>query len=172
MKMRTLKTIVVALMAVLLASCSKSVEPAKVKVKDPVRHYYPILTSQELTVKYEIENVSENPFVIHEVLACCGCTVDEDRSAKIILPGKTGAIVLHYNSDKNVGRVEQKIRVYGNVKPNGMLLLQYDVNVVPGADYTRDYEQLYKERMDRENSVEELVNGTASQKGYYVNLDD
>lgn len=160
-----------AALVCLLASCTRKVEPTTVKVKDPVRHYYPILTGQELVVVYELENTGEDPLIIREIQACCGCKADDDGNQKIILPGKKGNIVLRYNSDKNIGLVEQKVWVYGNIKPEGMLQLTYDVNVVPNADYTRDYEELFKERQDREKPVEEAVNGSTAQRGYYVSLD-
>lgn len=167
------KTLVCAgVLACALSACTKKVNPTTVKVKDPLRHYYPILTGQELVVVYELENTGKDPLIIREIQACCGCKADDDGEQKVILPGKKGNITLRYNSDKNVGYVEQKVWIYGNIKPQGMLELTYDVNVVPNADYTRDYEELFKERMDREKPMEEAVNGNAAQRGYYVSLDE
>lgn len=171
--MKTLSQILssAVLTLALFSSCSEKVEPTTVKVKDPVRHYYPVLTGQELVVMYELTNTGNSPLVIREIQACCGCIPDDDNNARIIPPGKNGFIVLRYNSDKNVGLVNQRVWIYGNIQPNGMLELNYDVHVVPNADYTRDYEELYRARMEKEKPVERAVNGTEAQKGYYVNLD-
>ena len=59
----------------------------------------------------------------------------------------------------------------GNILPKGMLELKFDVNVVPHADYTRDYEELYKEYILKNSTMEELVNGKANEKGYYVDIE-
>lgn len=158
-------------LCLLAASCTKKVSPTTVKVKDPVRHYYPIITGQQLVVVYELENTGDDPLIIREIQPCCGTDADEDGKQVVILPGKKGNITLRYNSEKNVGFVQQKVWIYGNIKPEGVLELTYDVNVVPNADYTRDYEELYKERLDREKPVDEAVNGSTSQRGYYVNLE-
>ena len=69
---------------------------------------------------------------------------------------------------KNIGYVQHVIRIYGNIHPNGMVKLVFDVNVVPHADYTRDYEELYKEEVERSALVRGLVDGDESEKGYYV----
>ena len=47
-------------------------------------------------------------------------------------------------------------------------MLKFDVNVVPDADYTRDYEQLYKEYNMRNGILEDFVGGKERDKGYYV----
>ena len=47
-----------------------------------------------------------------------------------------------------------------------MVKLVFDVNVVPHADYTRDYEELYKEEVERSALVRGLVDGDESEKGY------
>ena len=46
--------------------------------------------------------------------------------------------------------------------------LKFDVNVVPDADYTRDYEELYQEFNTKNGIVREMVDGKESELGYYV----
>ena len=72
------------------------------------------------------------------------------------------------NSIKNVGEVVHRIRIFGNMLPNGKAELKFDVNVVPDADYTRDYEELYQDFNTKNGIVREMVDGKESELGYYV----
>ena len=73
-----------------------------------------------------------------------------------------------YNSIKNIGEVVRSIRIFGNMLPNGKAELTFDVNVVPDADYTRDYEELFQEFNAKNGIVKEMVDGKESELGYYV----
>lgn len=61
-----------------------------------------------------------------------------------------------------------RIRIFGNMLPNGKAELTFDVNVVPDADYTRDYEELFQEFNAKNGIVKEMVDGKESELGYYV----
>lgn len=75
----------------------------------------------------------------------CGCII-LDKSSHIIIPEDgIRQFKATYNSIKNVGEVVHRIRIFGNMLPDGRAELKFDVNVVPDADYTRDYEELYQE---------------------------
>ena len=86
----------------------------------------------------------------------------------MVLPERKARLRFRYESAKNIGYVQHVIRIYGNIHPNGMVKLVFDVNVVPHADYTRDYEELYKEEVERSALVRGVVDGDESEKGYYV----
>jgi hypothetical protein len=73
---------------------------------------------------------------------------------------------MSYNSQKNVGEVMHTIRIYGNIEPNGMKELSFIVNVVPDPDYTRDYEQWYRE--SRQGVIGDIVDGETRDKGYFI----
>ena len=75
---------------------------------------------------------------------------------------------VRHNSIKNVGEVVHRIRIFGNMLPNGKAELKFDVNVVPDADYTRDYEELYQDFNTKNGIVREMVDGKESELGYYV----
>lgn len=156
------------LLPLLLASCSKRVRPTSVEVKDPVRHYFPILQGQSLDLIFPVENTGDNPLVIHEIQTSCGCIIADRKSHIIVPPGRTQHVRLTYNSNKNVGEVNHTIWIYGNILPAGVVKLRFDVNVVPDAAYTRDYEELYREYNIKNGIVKELVDGKESEQGYYV----
>lgn len=163
---------ILSLMAVALPfySCKdKNLKHAEVAIEDVNRHYYPVIQGEILPINYEIENVSDIPLVIQEIQTSCGCLIPFDDLPIMVLPNKTNTIRLGYNSIKNTGFVEHQIYLYGNFADSTYRLLKFDTNVVPPADYTRDYEVLFHEQAEKGTlKVEDLVDGTSVTKGYYT----
>lgn len=154
-------------------SCTKKVNPTTVEVEDQDRHYYPIQQGEDLDLNYGILNIGNNPLVITDIQPSCGCIIVDKKSPQIVLPHKKGYIHIKYNSTKNVGYVQHFIRCYGNFFRTGMVELRFDVNVVPDADYTRDYEELYhnyneKNGKFKDGKLKDAVDGTSAERGYYV----
>lgn len=162
-----MKYLYVILLFIITVSCSKRIKPTSVEAEDPIRHYYAIPQGEDLFLDYRIMNTGKNPFVITDIQASCGC-ISIGSNNNLILPGKEGVLRFRYQSSKNIGQVNHSIRVFGNINPKGVLLLEFDVNVVPHADYTRDYEDLFYEYVVKNSTVEELVNGKKSERGYFV----
>lgn len=160
--------VVLLILAFFAGGCSKRVQPTSVEVKDPVRHYFPILQGQTLDLVFPVTNTGENPLVIHEIQTSCGCLIADRKSHIIVPPERTQHIRLTYNSNKNVGEVKHTIWVYGNILPAGVVKLRFDVNVVPDAAYTRDYEELFREYNLKHGIVKEMVDGKEAELGYYV----
>ena len=105
---------------------------------------------------------------ISEIQPSCGCII-LDKSSHIIIPEDgIRQFKATYNSIKNVGEVVHRIRIFGNMLPHGKAELKFDVNVVPDADYTRDYEELYQDFNTKNGIVREMVDGKESELGYYV----
>lgn len=160
-----------ALPLLFLAGCSKRVGPTTVIVQDSVRHYYPVVSGQELDLQYNVANIGDVPLVITDVQPSCGCiSVDGDNN-NIVPPGKKITLKFKYRSEMNVGYVRHVIRLFGNIRPNGMAALVFDVNVVPQSGITRDYEEVYKDVSASRTGVEGLVNGDESERGYYVDIE-
>ena len=152
----------------LLISCEKELKPVHVVVVDPVRHYYPVIQGELMGVTYELENVDEDPLFIREVQTTCGCLVPRDELPIVILPHKSGFVHLDFNTIKNTGYVCHYVYCYGNFADSTYIELSFDTNVVPRADYIRDYEQLWTEQTNHKGSMREFVDGTTAQKGYYT----
>ena len=119
-------------------------------------------------VNYEIENISDNPLFIQEVQTTCGCLVARDDLPIVVLPHKKGFLHLEFNTIKNNGYAEHFVYCYGNFKEGNMIELQFDTNVVPQADYSRDYEQLWKEQKKDVGVKRRRDDGTYDVKGYYI----
>ena len=115
----------------------------------------------------ELENTGEQPLIIRDIQTSCGCITPE-LDSRMLLPGKKVRLLFKYESAKNIGYVDHTIRIFGNIKPRGICKLKFDTNVVPNADYTRDYEELYKEAVERSNVIRGLVDGDESEKGYWT----
>lgn len=154
--------------SVFMSCHQKELKPVDVKIKNPDRHYYPVNQGEILSVTYEIENPSDEPLVIKEIQTSCGCLIPRDALPIMILPKKTGFIKIGYESIKNSGHVENQIYLYGNFTDSAYRQLNFDTHVVPPSDYSRDYEELYHEKLNRKSALEDFVDGNASEKGYYT----
>lgn len=149
------------------AACSGTVNPTSVQIEDPVRHYYPILSGDELWIAYELTNTGKNPLVISEIQTSCGC-ITYDDSKRIIPPGDHDQLLFKYDSFKNTGYVRHQIRLYGNFETNNMMLLQFDVNVVPPSNYARDYEEVYWRKAQAREKRTITRSDLNNKNSYYV----
>ena len=163
------RIIIILAFILALVSCTNRVAYTTVEIKDPVRHYYPILQGQSLTVIVRINNTGKVPLVIRDIQPSCGCIVLESDREMVVPPERFIFATLRYDSRKNVGKVEHSVRFWGNISPEGMAEMRFDVNVVPDASYHHDYEEMF----DKDESTKKLrdfVDGTGSELGlgYYV----
>ena len=165
-----MKRILFLLVALLsLVGCSRKVQYTTVEIKDPVRHYYPILQGQELSVMIRLQNLGKVPLVIRDIQPSCGCIILESDHEMVVPPERSMTVTLKYDSRKNVGKVEHAIRFWGNISPAGMAELRFDVNVVPDANTHRDYEEMYdKEESNRRLNKFMEETGSEIAMGYYV----
>lgn len=142
------------------------------EVQDNGRHYYPILAGQQKDVSFNLKNTGENPLMITDIITSCGCLkVNGDKKAFSVPPGKERMLTLSYNSAKNIGYVKHYISIYGNFENGPLQEVVFDINVVPNALYTKDYEELYKEELDARGGVERFVDGDENNRGYYMDED-
>lgn len=137
-------------------------------IEDNNRHYYPILSGQTLDVAFTIKNTGAVPFVLSDMVISCGCITSNKSSIDAIPAGGEGRLILKYNTIKNVGYVKHYVTLYGNLLNKEKIDIWFDVNVVPDPLYTKDYEELHHEEMKNTGKVKEMVDGKASNKGYYL----
>ena len=164
------RLLVICAFFLVLAGCTTRVQYTTVEIRDPVRHYYPILQGQELTVTIRVNNTGKVPLVIKDIQPSCGCIMMDGDHELVIPPERFTYVTLRYDSRKNVGRVEHSIRFWGNIAPDGMAEMRFDVNVVPEAGVHRDYEQLVSQDRSLGTALKDLVRGgsTDTGMGYYV----
>ena len=152
-------------------ACQRELKPVEVEIIDPKRHYYPVIQGELLGVTYEIENISDHPLFIKEIQTTCGCLGPMDDLPIVVLPNQRSKIHFTYNSTKNTGYVEHFAWLYGNFADSTYRELQFDTNVVPPVDYTPDYEELWHQVETKSPNMKDLVDGRASEKGYYTDED-
>jgi hypothetical protein len=157
---------------VVVVSCDFEEKLVDVSIVDPVRHYYPIVQGQELNIIIKLENKSDSPFKITDILTSCGCVIVKKGTFDVIPAQSTGYLELTYNSNKNIGLVNHFIYVYGNLNKKTKLEANFDVHVVPDALYTPDYEELYRREVEENGGAENMVEGNENEKGYYISSDD
>ncbi|UZJ65657.1 DUF1573 domain-containing protein [Sphingobacterium sp. KU25419] len=139
------------------------------EILDNDRHYYPILTGQQKEMSFKLKNTGKHPLMITDIITSCGCLkVNGDDKAFSVPVGKERLLTLSYNSAKNVGYVKHYVAMYGNFENGPLHEIVFDINVVPNALYTQDYEELYKQEVEAHGGVKRLVDGDESEKGYYM----
>lgn len=157
----------------LISSCNYKEELVDVQIVDPIRHYYPIIQGEKLNIIVELENKSDSPFKISDVLTSCGCIILKKGADVVIPANSSGFIELAYDSNKNIGSVNHFIYIYGNLNAMDKLEANFDVNVVPNALYTADYEDLYRKKVAENCSADEnRTSKKENEKGYYVSDDE
>lgn len=161
-------SLIIGYLTVMASGCEKKLKPVQVVITDPKRHYYPVIQGELLGITYDIKNNSDHPLFIQEIQTTCGCMFSEDKLPIVILPKQTGKVHFSYNSTKNTGYVEHYAWLYGNFADSLHRELQFDTNVVPPSDYTRDYEELYHQVLTRSSDLKDLVDGKSTDKGYYT----
>ncbi|MGY6648139.1 DUF1573 domain-containing protein [Wenyingzhuangia sp. IMCC45574] len=150
-----------------------SLEKTSMEVEDTLRHYYPIIRGSVLNTAYKFYNTGDKALVIKDVITSCGC-IEVEYPESVILPESFGYINVSYDSRKNIGFVEAYIDIYANIKDKMKQTVVFDVNVVTNAEYTRDYEEMYKIYLEenKDNLMERGVEGNTNQQGYFIKLGD
>ena len=163
------KIFLLLLLILLITSCLRkpdidNVRRTKMEIIDPERHYYPILRGSELSSVYKIFNRGNEPLIIYDVQASCGC-IDIDFPSGSIGKDDFGFITLDYDSAKNIGYVEFYVTILANTEKDVFTTVKFDLTVVTSPHYTRDYEEIYLER--RKAKLEGGEDGVIKQ-GYFI----
>lgn len=80
---------------------------------------------------FTVKNTGDKPLIISNVQPGCGCTTPE-WSKEPIMPGKTGAIKVHYDTNRQ-GNFLKIIEVFSNDPANQRSVINIKGNVDPNA---------------------------------------
>ncbi len=162
------------LFIVFITSCGitqnkEKLAKTKIKFKDSIRHYFAIPQGKQQTAAFRFFNIGANPLSILEVQTSCGCAKAEFPS-RLIEPEGEGVITIKFDSHKNLGYSQIFVTVRANTEPVAFHTLIFDLNVVPDAHYIKDYEEVFKEREEKEGNsdIKKMVEGDESEAGYYL----
>lgn len=161
--------IILALPTILLTSCTKIIGPTRIEIEDSVRHYLPVVLGDDVYMIWVIKNVGNEILVIKDIQPSNGSIELSSIGSGMIPPGEEERFFTIFHSTKNVGFAEHKIRVFGNIEPDGVAEMRFDIHIVrPTLDRT-DYEEVF---FDSENRLEsEAFNKARQNKAYYTDAD-
>lgn len=155
---------------VFFTSCTKILGPTKVEIEDSVRHYLPVVLGDDVRMVWVIKNVGNENLIIKDIQPSNGSIEFKSIESTLIPPGSEEKVYLVFHSSKNVGYAEHKIRIFGNIEPDGVAEMKFDIHIVrPTLDRT-DYEEIY---FDHESSRvdEEAFKKARLNKAYYTDDD-
>src|SRR5690554_7650559 len=168
---RILFSIVVLLLSFGFKSCNVKDRTTTIHVVDNDRHYYPILRGQEKEILFRIENKGKSPFVLYDIFTSCGyLKISKKSSIRSIPAGEEGFLILEYTAISNIGYADYYVTLYENFDSIDKNEIKFDINIVPQAQFTKDYEEVFKEVQDK-NSIKQSVDGKESERGYYMDGD-
>ncbi len=108
---------ILLLMTMLVAIMAQANAQAEIKF-DKVKHDFGTFSSSEPVQKttFSFTNVGDQPLIINQAMASCGCTVPS-YTKKPIAPGETGEISVRYNGKgRFAGHFKKSITVRTNGK--------------------------------------------------------
>lgn len=168
-----MKTYLITLGALLalcavVTGCDIGDRRTTLEIVDAERHYYPVVRGQMLDIVYHIWNTGKHPLFVDDIKTSCGCVVVDKSFSRVLPPGGKGFLKMTYDSKKNIGYVKHYVAIYGNLVEGDMTEVSFDLNVVPDALYTHDYEELYDKYKRNTLDVKDLVDGNENNMGYYM----
>ncbi|WP_026809930.1 DUF1573 domain-containing protein [Arenibacter latericius] len=163
--------LLILLLSISLKSCNIKDRKTTIEIVDNNRHYYPILRGQEKEIVFRIKNTGKNPFVLNDIFTSCSCLqLSKKSSIKSIPVGREGFLRLNYTAISNIGYAKYYVTLYGNFDSIDKKEVIFDINIVPDALYTKDYEEIFKEVSDKSN-LKESVDGKEIERRYYMDSD-
>ena len=88
---------------------------------------------------FRFTNTGDQPLVLKDVRPSCGCTTP-DWSKEPVQPGKTGQIIVKFNSAGRPGKFNKSITVTSNI-PDATKILFISGTVTPSTDNATDPNQ-------------------------------
>ena len=93
----------------------------QISFADSLHDFGTINEGEKVTYEFKYNNTGENPLILEDVRASCGCTLPEWKK-DAIKPGGEGLIKVVYNSDGRPGEFKKTITVIANTQSEVTLL--------------------------------------------------
>lgn len=155
-------------MLILMNSCQTNHQQSNLEIEDSVRTYLPILQGDKQDIIVKVKNTGNAPLNIEDVLPSCSCT-DAKILNSLIPPGKFGYIQMKFDSNKNIGYAGVYTTIVANTAQKYHTLF-FEINVVPDANKTLDYEEIYRDNlMANKFYLREGSKGLSIAKNYTTN---
>lgn len=162
--------LIITVLVLLIFFWSKELPPTRMEIKDSVRHYFPVVQGEDLSISVEIMNTGKEDLSITDIQPSNFSIVRDTPMPGIIPSGKSEIMHFTFHSDKNLGYTKHVIRFFGNIEEAGLDSLVFDVHIVRPTLDRSDYEEIYFDT--KQDLIETLVDGDMGQKSYWVDGDD
>lgn len=104
---------------------------AKISFTETEHNYGTIQKGGNGDCEFTFKNEGNEPLILQNVKASCGCTTPS-YTQKPVMPGQTGTIKVHYNTN-NVGGFSKSVTVTSNAVDNPRVVLRIKGNVKQDA---------------------------------------
>ena len=101
---------------------------AKIRFVETEHNYGDLQKGGNGDCEFTFKNEGNEPLILSNVKASCGCTTPS-YTQKPVMPGQTGTIKVHYNTN-NVGGFSKTVTVTSNAVDNPRVVLKIKGNVV------------------------------------------
>lgn len=152
MTMKRIYIILLLLPAFLCISCRKEIGGTNVRIKDPVRHYIPLLQGDDLQMIWRLYNDGPNPLIISDIQPACSAIRLISEQPSLIPVGDSAIMVFVYSSEENINLAKHTIRVFGNIMPDGVAEMAFDVSVVRPTPNHSDFEERLLKQLHQPDS--------------------
>lgn len=160
---------IIALVVLAMSFWQKTLKPTTLQVNDPVRHYFPIVQGDELSISCTITNTGKEDLAITDIQPSNFSITMDTPMPDIIPTGKSDILHFTFHSEKNIGLTRHVIRFFGNIEGGGLDSLTFDVHIVRPTLDGSDYEEIFYQ--NKQDDIDELVDGGRGQKNYWVDGD-
>ncbi|GEM_PF-1969565 len=151
-----------------IIGCKTPTQNTSLEIEDSVRTYLPILQGDKQDIIVKVKNTGKTPLKLEDVLPSCACT-DARILNSLIPPGKFGYIQMKFDSNKNIGYAGIYTTIVANTAQRYHTLF-FEINVVPDANKTLDYEEIYRDNlMANKFYLREATRGMSINKDYKTN---
>ncbi len=107
---------------------------AKISFTETEHNYGTIQKGGNGDCEFTFKNEGNEPLILQNVKASCGCTTPS-YTQKPVMPGQTGTIKVHYNTN-NVGGFSKTVTVTSNAVDNPRVVLRIKGNVKQEGEQT------------------------------------
>ncbi len=118
---------------------AKTTEGPKIAFEDESHNFGAIKEGIVAEFTFKFKNTGDQPLILKDVRPSCGCTTPE-WSKEPVQPGKTGLIVVKFNSAGRPGKFNKSITITSNI-PEDTKILFISGTVTPSTDNSTDPNQ-------------------------------
>lgn len=127
---------------------------AKISFTEMEHNYGTIQKGGNGDCEFTFKNEGNEPLILSNVKASCGCTTPS-YTQKPVMPGETGTIKVHYNTN-NVGGFSKTVTVTSNAVDNPRVVLRIKGNVKQDAAPATEAKPEMKKEENRPVEVKPL----------------